>query len=61
MRQAALRVRRRACSVSIRDFATKSWTNCFSASFEPNASREFARRHIISIARSQLPIARMQW
>ena len=58
--QAARRVSRRACSVSIRDLAMKSWTNCFSASFEPNASREFARAHIISIARSQLPMARMQ-
>ena len=61
MRQAAFRVRRRAWSVSIRDLAMKSWMNCFSASFEPKASRSLARLHIISIARSQLPIARMQW
>ena len=59
--QAAIRVSRRACSVSIRDLAMKSWTNCFSASFEPKASRMLARSHIISIARSQVPIARMQW
>ncbi len=39
----------------------KSWTNCFSASVPPNASRVLARSHIISIARSQVPIARMQW
>ena len=61
MRQAAFRVSSRACSVSIRDLAMKSWTNCFSASLPPNASRSFARLHIISIARSQVPIARMQW
>ena len=59
--QAALSVSRRACSVSIRLLAMKSWTNCFSESGPPNASRSFARRHIISIARSQVPIARMQW
>ena len=39
----------------------KSWTNCFSASGSPKASRELARSHIISIARSAVPIARMQW
>ena len=59
--QAAFSVSRRACSVSIRLLATKSWTNCLSASLPPNASRSLARWHIISIARSQVPIARMQW
>ena len=39
--QAAIRVSRRACSVSIRDLATKSWTNCFSASFD---AERLARR-----------------
>ncbi len=39
----------------------KSWTNCLSASGPPKASRELARSHIISIARSAVPIARMQW
>ena len=58
---AAIRVSRRACSTSMRDLAMKSWTNCLSASLPPNASRVFARRHIISIARSAVPIARMQW
>src|SRR5205814_1764137 len=59
--QAAIRVSRRACSTSMRDFATKSWTNCLSASLPPKVSREFARLHIISMARSAVPIARMQW
>ncbi len=38
-----------------------SWTNCLSASGPPKATRSLARRHIISSARSALPIARMQW
>ena len=59
--QAALRVSSRAWSTSMRDRATKSWTNCFSASLPPNVSRSLARRHISSIARSAVPIARMQW
>ena len=58
---AARRTIRRAPSVSIRDLATKSWTNCFSASGPPNDTRSFARLHISSIARSAAPIARMQW
>ena len=45
----------------MRDLAMKSWTNCFSASGPPNASRSCARRHISSNARSAEPIARMQW
>ncbi len=51
----------RAESISIRDLATKSWTNCFSPSVPPNETRVFARLHISSIARSAAPIARMQW
>ena len=59
--QAACRVSSRAWSTSIRDRAMKSWMNCFSASLPPKASRSLARRHISSIARSAVPIARMQW
>ena len=59
--QAAWSTISRAASISIRDLAMKSWTNCFSASLPPNASRSWARRHIISNARSAEPIARMQW
>src|SRR6185437_546539 len=59
--QAACSTISRAPWISIRDFATKSWTNCFSASFPPNDSRSLARRHMISKARSAPPIARMQW
>ena len=59
--QAACSTIQRAASISIRDFATKSWTNCLSASLPPNASRWWARSHISSNARSAEPIARMQW
>ncbi len=59
--QAAKRVSRRAWSISIREAAIASWTNCLSASGPPKATRSLARRHIISSARSAVPIARMQW
>jgi hypothetical protein len=59
--QAACSTIRRAPSISMRDLAMKSWTNCFSASGPPKASRSWARRHISSNARSAEPIARMQW
>ena len=59
--QAACSTINRAWLISIRDFAMKSWTNCFSASGPPKACRSCARRHISSKARSAEPIARMQW
>ena len=59
--QAACMVSSRAPSISIRDFAMKSWTNCFSASGPPKASRSIARVHMSSSARSAAPMARMQW
>ena len=59
--QAACSTISRAESISMRDLAMKSWTNCFSASLPPNASRSWARLHISSKARSAEPIARMQW
>ena len=59
--QAACSTIRRAESISMRDLAMKSCTNCFSASGPPNDSRSCARLHISSKARSAEPIARMQW
>src|SRR3954447_2055698 len=59
--QAAFSTIRREPSISMRDFAMKSCTNCFSASLPPNDSRVSARLHINSSARSAAPMARMQW
>ncbi len=57
--QDALRVSRRAWSISTRLRAIHSRTTPWSASGPPNASRSTARRHIIDKARSANPIARM--
>src|SRR5690606_10768421 len=59
--QAVLRVSSRACSIAIRDSAICSRTTPCLASGPPNASRDSARLHISSSARSAAPIARMQW
>ena len=57
--QEARRVSSRTWSISIRLRATHSRTTPWSASGPPNASRSTARRHIIDIARSANPIARI--
>jgi len=44
----------------MRERATKSCTNCFSASGPPKATRVLARWHMSSKARSAPPIMRMQ-
>ena len=59
--QAALRVSRRAISISMRDSAIQSCTLARSANGWPKVTREAARAHISSSARSAAPIVRMQW
>ena len=59
--QAAFSVSSRAISISIRDSAIQSWTLARSATGWPNVTRDTARAHISSSARSAAPIARMQW
>jgi hypothetical protein len=59
--QAVLSTSSRACSTSIRDWAICSRTTPWSASGRPNATRSRARRTIRSMARSAIPISRMQW
>jgi hypothetical protein len=61
MSQAALRTSSRACSISMRDSAMRSWTTPCSASGLPNGVRSHARSHISSSAFSARPTARMQW
>ena len=58
---AVLSTSSRACSTSIRDCAICSRTTPCSASGRSNATRDCARRTIRSIARSAIPISRMQW
>ena len=58
---AVFSVSSRACSISIRDSAIAVRTVPCSASVLPNATRDVARLHISSSARSATPIARMQW
>ena len=60
--QAACNTIRRAASIEARDSAIHCWTVCRVASGLPGAiSRSAECRHIISKARSQMPIQRMQW
>ena len=59
--QAALRVSRRACSISQRDSAIHSWTTPCWAMGLPKASRSATRRTMAPNARSARPISRMQW
>ena len=54
-------MRRRACSISMRESAIHSRTTPCSASGLPNATRSVTRRHIRSSARSATPMQRMQW
>ena len=59
--QAAFSVSSRAISISMRDSAIQSWMLARVASGCPKVTRETARSHIASSARSAAPIARMQW
>src|SRR5271166_92662 len=59
--QAVLRQSRRAISMLMRASAMMSGLAPSRASFWPKAERALARRHIASSARSDWPIARMQW
>jgi hypothetical protein len=58
--QAVFRVSRRACSMDIRDSAMCACTVPCWAIGLPNATRDTARLHISSSARSDIPMARMQ-
>ncbi len=58
---AVLSTSSRACSTSMRDSAICSRTTPCSESGRLNATRDCARRTIRSIARSAIPISRMQW
>ena len=58
---AVLRVRRRIISRSMRDSAIQSCTFDLSATRRPKVSREIARLHMSSSARSAAPMVRMQW
>lgn len=59
--QAVFSTSSRSCSTATRASAIHSCTTPCWASGLPNASRETARRHISSMARSAIPISRMQW
>ncbi len=58
---AALSTSSRSCSMRTRASAIQSRITPWSASGFPKATRESARAHISSIARSARPIERMQW
>src|SRR5262245_216934 len=58
---AALSVRSRACSISMRESAMSARIVPCSASGLPKATRESTRRHMASRERSATPMRRMQW
>ena len=59
--QAALSVSSRAMSMRQRASAIRSWVTVCEATVLPKATRDDARLHINSNARSARPIRRMQW